>query len=161
MSIEKLRACIIGLCTLAAAASAQDNGKDADNSRFEATGFAEALLECRAYEGEYMHPFGVSLRRHIHGLESGACHVDEEVLGGMLMTCRYSPDQLPLMADYYAQPAKYEDLVMKSKTTFVDGNPVTKTIYERDGVEVLHPLNEALESGTCRVLSGESAEESG
>ncbi len=120
----------------------------------EYEGFPAALVDCSEYEETKRHPWtGNPMTTIIHGIVDERCHIEEQLPGDGLMTCRYTLERLPAVADYYANTEKYESLSISSHTEFVDGVAVTTNTYMLDGELYDHPVDAALTAGEC-VVSG-------
>jgi len=114
---------------------------------------AEYLKTCSPLEQQFEHPFtGDSLTRSINGFSGENCHYVEEMPANGRMECFYPPEKLPLIADFYLHPERFEGAEIRSRTEFVDGNPVSTTEFFIDGEAVFHPLNDSIENGECQVL---------
>ena len=114
---------------------------------------AAHIETCSLLEQEFEHPFtGDSLLRSVKGFEGDECHYIEELPGGGRMECFYARDKIPLIADFYLHPNRFEGAKIESHTEFVDDQPVTTTLYIVDGEVVFHPLGDSMENGECEVL---------
>ena len=117
-------------------------------------GLPAAIADCEEYADTYRHPWtGDQMRRSVFGIIDDRCHFGEQLPGDGLMTCQFSFDRLPAVADFYANAEKYENMEVSSNTEFIDGVAVTTNTYIVDGEPYDHPIDAALRDGEC-VVSG-------
>ncbi len=126
----------------------------ADDASVEYEGFAAAIHDCTEYEETFEHPFtGDEMTRTVNGIVDEGCQYSEQLPGDGLMSCLFSMERLPAIADFYANAEKYENMQVSSNTEFVDGLAVTTNTYIVDGEPYDHPIDAALRDGEC-VISG-------
>ena len=115
---------------------------------------ATNIQDCTAVVQEYIHPFtGEQLERRINGMKNGTCNYVVTLPKGGKMDCRFPPDKLKGIADYFQNSTRYQNARVKSSTRMIDGKPVTKNRYFINGKEIRNPMQESLDSGEC-VVSG-------
>lgn len=117
-------------------------------------GLPAAIYDCEEYNETFRHPWtGDQMRRTVFGIIEDRCHFGEQLPGGGLLTCQFSMERLPAVADFYANAEKYENMEISSNTEFFDGVAVTTNTYIVDGEPYDHPIDVALRDGEC-VVSG-------
>ncbi len=117
---------------------------------------ATNIQNCTAIVQEYIHPFtGEKLERRIIGMKNDTCHYVVTMPKGGKMECRFPPEKLKDMADYFHNSNRYKNAHVKSSTQFIDGKPVSKNRYFIDGKEIRNPMQERLDNKECVVSSDE------
>ena len=142
---------------MALSKSLSDEAWDSESDECEAKEMrvlATNIQDCTAIVQPYIHPFtGEQLERRIAGMENGTCNYVVTMPKGGKMDCRFPPDKLKDIAEYFNNSTRYKNARVKSSTRFVDGKPVTKNRYFIDGKEIRNPMQESLDNGEC-VVSG-------
>lgn len=132
---------------------------DEFSERFDTPGnecgeFPDMLDACTNYTCEFTNPTsGEKLMREISGINNNLCIYSEEAPGGYVMECKLSEEERKVIAQYYDDYAILQFLKTDSiADTSIRRKVINKT-YELNGKIINNPLEEAVKSGLCVVLS--------
>jgi hypothetical protein len=122
-----------------------------DAAPVECAEYASKLESCSPYSCTFTHPMtGAELERKIIGLTGGICATVEAMPGGHTLRCEFPADVRKSVAAFFRKTQGAEAGKIDGKIT-VDGGGRASSTTNIDGKPVANPLQQALESGICKV----------
>jgi hypothetical protein len=117
----------------------------------ECADYPAQLDACAAYACTFQHPItGQMTERRIVGLQGTACATVEQMPNGGRMECSLTPGMRQSMAAFYRTTQAGGTTSTSSRTNL--GTGATSTTTSASGAAVANPLNDALQSGMCKVV---------
>jgi hypothetical protein len=114
----------------------------------ESSAYADRLDSCTADTCTFSHPFtGAPMERRVLGLEGDTCRYTEQMPGGGVMECSYSPARRREVAAF----VRLTEAATSTRTQARTSGQGIETKTTVDGKAVANPLEAALRSGECRV----------
>jgi hypothetical protein len=141
------------LFALSVSVQAQSGSAPATAPSPECPDYASKLDSCSPYTCSFTHPMtGGKLERTIIGLTGSNCVTTESMPGKHKMQCEYPPAMRKAVAAFFRETQATEasgKTIGGKATTNKDGKLQSTTTV--DGKPVVNPLQEALESGACKI----------
>jgi hypothetical protein len=117
----------------------------------ECADYPSQLDACAAYACTFRHPItGQMTERRIVGLQGAACATVEQMPNGGRMECSLTPGMRQSMAEFYRTTMAGGTTQTSTRTNLGTGATTTSTSV--NGAAAANPLNDALQSGACKVV---------
>ncbi len=144
-------ACV--LLALTVSGPAQTGSAPPKPPTVECADYASKLESCAPYSCTFTHPItGSLLERNIIGLSGGKCLTTEAMPGKHTMQCALPADVRKAVATFFkqTQSAEAAGKTLGGKVA-IGGDGTPRSTSTVDGQPVVNPLQQAVESGICKI----------
>lgn len=116
--------------------------------------FLDKLLECSPTKISFSHPLtGAVYEKRVVGIFDGLCVYTEQLPYNGLIECNYSEEERTEVVNMYKAINETGTYNVNTRVVLNPGETETESTYTVDGVELVNPLQTAIDDGTC-VITG-------